>query len=77
MDCDIKEEIIKTLMKVSSEHILENPEMSENKKFEISIVVVGDSRCGKTQLINRFTNSKFSKVKESNNLIRVSRISSA
>ena len=29
---------------------------------EISIVIVGDSQCGKTQLINRFANKSFSKV---------------
>ena len=29
---------------------------------EISIVVVGDSQCGKTQLINRFANGCFSEV---------------
>ena len=32
------------------------------KMTELSIVFVGDSRCGKTQLINRFHNGKFSKV---------------
>lgn len=48
-------------MKTPGEHFLENSQrMSE--KFEISIVVVGDSQCGKTQLINRFQNFKFSKV---------------
>ena len=29
---------------------------------EISVVIVGDSQCGKTQLINRFANKSFSKV---------------
>jgi GTPase SAR1 family protein len=29
---------------------------------EISIVIVGDSQCGKTQLISRFDNKYFSKV---------------
>ena len=33
-----------------------------NKLPEISIVVVGDSQCGKTQLMNRFTNGGFSEV---------------
>ena len=48
-------------MKTPSEQFLENSQrMAE--KFEISIVVVGDSQCGKTQLINRFQNFKFSKV---------------
>ena len=30
---------------------------------EISAVVVGDSQCGKTQLINRFSRKKFSQVR--------------
>ena len=30
--------------------------------LELSVVVVGDSGCGKTQLINRFANRKFSEV---------------
>ena len=29
---------------------------------EVSVVVVGDSQCGKTQLINRFAHSTFSQV---------------
>ena len=33
-----------------------------DKNSEISIVVVGDSRSGKTQLINKFQNFQFSKV---------------
>ena len=37
--------------------------MSPNKDLELSIVVVGDSQCGKTQLINKFQNFNFSKVK--------------
>ena len=37
-----------------------------DKNSEISIVVVGDSQSGKTQLINKFQNFQFSKV---NNLI--------
>ena len=36
--------------------------MSPNKDLELSIVVVGDSQCGKTQLINKFQNFNFSKV---------------
>jgi len=36
--------------------------MSPNKDPELSIVVVGDSQCGKTQLINKFQNFNFSKV---------------
>ena len=32
---------------------------------EISVVVVGDSQCGKTQLINRFSKKKFSQVRDS------------
>ena len=38
--------------------------MSPNKDSELSIVVVGDSQCGKTQLINKFQNFNFSKVKD-------------
>ena len=33
---------------------------------EVSVVVVGDSQCGKTQLINRFAHSTFSQVALSN-----------
>jgi len=36
--------------------------MSPTKDLELSIVVVGDSRCGKTQLINKFQNFNFCKV---------------
>ena len=30
----------------------------------LSVVVVGDSKCGKTQLINRFANGAFDQVRE-------------
>ena len=36
-----------------------------DKKPRISVVVVGDSESGKTQLINRFSGEKFSKVRDS------------
>ena len=35
----------------------------KNSEIPISIVVVGDSHCGKTQLINKFQNFNFSKVR--------------
>ena len=36
-----------------------------DKMPRISVVVVGDSESGKTQLINRFSDKKFSKVSDS------------
>ena len=33
-----------------------------DKNAAVSIVIVGDSKCGKTQLINRFSNGFFTKV---------------
>ena len=36
-----------------------------DKKPRISVVVVGDSESGKTQLINRFSGKRFSKVRDS------------
>ena len=36
-----------------------------DKMPRISVVVVGDSESGKTQLINRFSGEKFSKVRDS------------
>ena len=38
------------------------PKSIGEKIPEISIVIVGDSQCGKTQLINRFADKSFSKV---------------
>ena len=34
-----------------------------DKMAAVSIVIVGDSKCGKTQLINRFANGCFSEVR--------------
>ena len=36
---------------------------SDNMTSQISVVAVGDSQCGKTQLINRFANGSFSEVR--------------
>ena len=35
---------------------------SSEKMSGLSVVVVGDSKCGKTQLINRFANAAFDQV---------------
>ena len=40
-----------------------NMSRNKNSEISISIVVVGDSQCGKTQLINKFQNFNFSKVR--------------
>ena len=40
----------------------------------ISVVVVGDYQCGKTQLINRFSKGEFSKVRDSLYSITVSNL---
>ena len=36
--------------------------ISGDKMSGLSVVVVGDSKCGKTQLINRFANAAFEQV---------------
>ena len=45
-----------------------------DKMSPISVVVVGDYQCGKTQLINRFSKGEFSKVRDSLYSITVSNL---
>ena len=59
------ENISSDIGKIIGAKYLDNKMRKNNncdKNSEISIVVVGDSRSGKTQLINKFQNFQFSKV---------------